>query len=90
MLNKENNIDLTKLDLAIKYIERMAEGKNPVTNQDIIEETIVNDPNVIRCLFFIVDVLKQVQANGGAITSNTKSKKEKFPFETRFRILCSR
>lgn len=82
MLNKENNIDLTKLDIAIKYIERMAEGKNPVTNQDIIEETIVNDPNVIRCLFFIVDVLKQVQANGGAITSNTKSKKEKFPFET--------
>lgn len=82
MLNKETNIDLTKLDIAIKYIERMAEGKNPVTNQDIIEETIVNDPNVIRCLFFIIDVLKQVQANGGVITSNTKSKKEKFPFET--------
>lgn len=77
-----SNIDLTKLDIAIQYIERMAEGKNPVTNQDITEETIVNDPNVIRCLFFILDVLKQVQANGGTITSNTKSKKEEFPFET--------
>ena len=82
MLNKENNIDLTKLDIAIKYIERMAEGKNPVTNQDIIEETIVNDPNVIRCLFFIQDTLQKVQENGGVITSSTRAKKEEFPFET--------
>ena len=76
------NIDQTKLDLAITYIERMAEGKHPVTNQDLVGDTVVNDPNVIRCLFFIQDTLQKVQENGGVITSSTRAKKEEFPFET--------
>ena len=76
------NIDQTKLDLAITYIERMAGGKHPVTNQDLIGDTVVNDPNVIRCLFFIQDTLQKVQENGGVITSSTRAKKEEFPFET--------
>lgn len=74
-------IDQTKLTLAITYIERMAEGKHPVTNQDLIGDTIVDDPNVIRCLFFIQDILQKVQENGGVITSGTRAKKEEFPFE---------
>lgn len=74
-------IDKTKLTLAITYIERMAEGKHPVTNQDLIGDTIVDDPNVIRCLFFIQDILQKVQENGGVITSGTRAKKEEFPFE---------
>lgn len=75
------SIDPNKLELAIAYIERMAEGKHPVTNQEIIEDTIVNNPNVIRCFFFIQDILKKIQDNGGVITSSTKVKKEEFPFE---------
>ena len=80
--NMNRNIDQPKLDLAITYIERMAEGKHPVTNQDLIGDPVVNDPNVIRCLFFIQTILQKVQENGGVITSSTRTKKEEFPFET--------
>lgn len=74
------DIDLKKLEVAIKYIERMADGKNPVNNQAIEADTIVNDPNVIRCFFFVSDILKNVYEREVRAVRK-KVKKEKFPFE---------
>lgn len=74
------NTDLKKLEVAIKYIERMADGKNPVNNQAIDEDTIVNDPNVIRCFFFVADVLKRLYEKE-VKAERKKAKKESFPFE---------
>ena len=53
-------IDLKKLDISIEYIKRMAEGKNPINNEPLEDDSILNNPNVIRCFYFIEDVLKQV------------------------------
>lgn len=80
-------IDLKKLEVAINYVQRIADGHNPVNNMPAQEDSVLNDPNVIRCMFFIKEVLEEVHSNGGLIGNkkvNTKkenSKKEPFPFE---------
>lgn len=45
-------IDLNKLDVAIKYVQRIADGFNPVNNQPAEQDSVLNNPNVIRCMFF--------------------------------------
>ncbi len=75
-------VDLSKLDVAITYVERMAEGNNPVKNLPAEEDSVLNNPNVIRCMYFIRDVLVQVKENGGVIQgSSGRTAKRPFPFE---------
>lgn len=77
-------VDIKKLDIAIAYLQRIADGKNPVNNLPVDEEDVLNDPNVIRCMFFVKEVLEEVKRNGGYIGKEPKVKKEKqeFPIET--------
>lgn len=58
--------DLEKLDKAIIYAERMAEGKAPYSNQ-YVDNEVLSNPNVIRSLFFIKEVLNEVKSNGGIV-----------------------
>lgn len=73
------HIDLKKLEIAIKYIERMADGKNPVNNQVLDKDTVVNNPNIIRCFFFILDILKGVYEKEMKAEKKRESKAQ-FPF----------
>lgn len=43
------SIDIKKLETAIIYLQRIAEGNNPINNMPAYEDTVLNDPNVIRC-----------------------------------------
>lgn len=77
-------IDEEKLETAITYIQRIADGKNPVNNMVVNDDDVLNNPNVIRCMFFVKEVLEAVKRNGCSI--GKKSKKEKielleFPYE---------
>ena len=40
-------IDMQKLEVAMKYIERIADGKNPVNNKPTEEDSVLNNPNVV-------------------------------------------
>lgn len=71
--------DSKKLETSIEYVKRMAEGRNPVNNELLEYDSVLNNPNVIRCLYFIEDVLKEVQKSNGKI--GTKSKRQLFPLE---------
>ena len=62
--------DQAKLEVAIKYVERLADGCNPVNNVPLENGDILNNPNIIRCMYFIKDVLEEVQRNGGMIGGN--------------------
>ena len=79
------SIDLNRLKTAITYAERIADGKNPVTNAPAREEDVINNPNVIRCMFFIRDVLRQVYDNGGRVGGKPpkapKPERKPFPLE---------
>lgn len=67
-------IDLKKLETSIEYLKRMAEGKNPINNEPLEKESVLNNPNVIRCLYFVEDVLRQVYDADGKIQANKKKK----------------
>ena len=73
--------DSIKLDTAIKYVERIADGCNPVNNNPLEDNDVLNNPNIIRCMYFIKDVLEEVQRNDG-IVGGKGMKAETVPFPT--------
>lgn len=73
-------IDLKKLDTAITYVQRIAEGNNPVNNMPVEGDTVLNNPNVIRCMFFVKEVLEEVKRNNGFVGRRVrKNDKQEFP-----------
>lgn len=77
--------DLEKLDKALIYVDRIANGKNPINNLSVDEDYVLNDPNVIRCMFFIKEILSAVKNNGGNVSSRQPKRntpKNKFPIES--------
>ena len=75
-------VDLRKLDIAIKYLQRITEGCNPVNNMPAEEDAVLNNPHVIRCMFFVKEVLEEVRSNNGVVgRKKSKLEGEPFPFE---------
>lgn len=75
-------IDMKKLETAIVYLQRITEGNNPVNNMPAQDDSVLNNPNVIRCMFFVKDVLEEVKRNNGYIGRRArKSDKAEFPIE---------
>ncbi len=77
-------IDKSKLDTAITYIQRIADGMDPVSNHTAEENSVLNNPNVIRCMFFVRDVLQEVRDNNytiGKKAKKSKTLKEPFPLD---------
>ena len=72
--------DLKKLKTSIIYIDRLCQGHHPRYNTVFECENIINNPDVIRCMFFIKEILKNVEENNGYIEKKETSKKEEFPF----------
>ena len=66
--------DTSKLDAAIKYVERIADGCNPVNNIPLEDDAVLNNPNIIRCMYFIKEVLEEVRSNDGVV--NGRKEKE--------------
>lgn len=72
-------VDLTKLETAIKYVERIADGRNPVNNTPLEETDVLNNPNIIRCMYFIKEILEEVRYNDG-IVAGKREKEPSCPF----------
>lgn len=47
------------------YLDKLANGINPLTDEVLPETDIVNQVRISRCLFFVSDVLRQVIEKGG-------------------------
>ena len=73
---------MKKLETAIVYLQRIAEGNNPINNLPADEESVLNNPNVVRCMFFVKEVLEEVKRNNGYIgRKSKKTDKAGFPIE---------
>ena len=76
------SIDMKKLETAIVYLQRIADGNNPINNLPADENSVLNNPNVIRCMFFVKEVLEEVKRNGGYVGKRAKKNdKLDFPLE---------
>lgn len=59
--------ELETMRRAKLYMEKLAQGIDPITNQEIAEDSVLNNIRLARCFFYVSDVLGQVISNGGVI-----------------------
>ena len=64
--------ELETMQRAKMYMDKLAQGIDPVTNQEIPGDSVLNNVRLARCFFYVADVLEQVIANGGIIGSRPK------------------
>ena len=59
--------ELEKTAYAKSFIDKLANGINPLDNQPIEETDIVNNVRISRCLFYVSDILRKVIEAGGVV-----------------------
>ena len=69
--------ELEILQRAKDYIDKMANGIDPITEKEAADTDVINNVRISRCLFYVSDILRQVIENGGV---GTKAKPKKEPF----------
>lgn len=47
------------------YLEKLANGVNPLTNEEVAENDVVNNVRISRCLFYVSGILGQITSTGG-------------------------
>lgn len=72
--------EIEKIEYAKSFIDKLANGINPLDNSIIPDGDIVNNVRLSRCFFFVSDILRQVIDNGGTATSKHSSKTRKQSF----------
>ena len=68
--------ELEKMQRAKMYIDKLANGINPIDDTAAPENDVINNVRLSRCFFYVSDILRQVIENGGtakAIKSAPKS-----------------
>ncbi len=78
--------DNKKLDRTIEVIKSVSEGMNPFTNEPYDENSIMNDPRMIRCLYYVVEVLEKYKAGNIVKYVQRKDLPYNFPPELISRI----
>ena len=69
--------ELEKIAYAKSFIDKLANGINPLDDTVIPDGDVVNNVRLSRCFFYVSDILRQVIDNGGV----TKPKRaSKIPF----------
>ncbi len=82
---------MTELEImqhAKGYLDKLAKGINPLTDQEVPEADVINNVRISRCLLYVSDVLRQVIENGGVIGAPAKRGElapYALPFEARSR-----
>lgn len=69
--------ELEKIAYAKSFIDKLANGINPIDDQPVSENDVVNNVRLKRCFFYVSDILKQVIEHGG-IQEPHKVKKSTF------------
>ena len=47
------------------YLEKMAEGINPLNGNPVAPDDLVRDPHIANCLLYVADIVAAVLENGG-------------------------
>lgn len=69
--------ELETIAHAKSYLEKMANGINPLTGEAVPETDLINQVRISRCLFFVTDILQKVIEQGGV---RPPAKIQKIPF----------
>ena len=72
--------ELEKMIRAETYIRKMADGINPITDENASEQDMVNNVRITRCLYYVSDILRQIIANEGVVEKKQIKTKKKSDF----------
>jgi len=79
--------ELETMERAKMYMEKLANGINPIDGSAVPEGDVVNNVRLSRCFFYVADVLRQVIENGGiAPQKRVRSIPFALPLEERVRF----
>lgn len=67
--------ELETMQRAKMYLDKLAQGIDPITGQELPEDTVLGNVRLCRCFHYVSGVLQQVIDNGGAV-----GKREGTPF----------
>ena len=59
--------EIEKIAYAKSFIDKLANGINPLDDTPIPDDDITNNVRLSRCFFYVSDILRQVYENGGVI-----------------------
>lgn len=57
--------ELEKMKRAKMYIEQLANGIDPISGNELPDDTLLNNVRLSRCFFYTAEILRQVIDNGG-------------------------
>lgn len=80
---QKEKITMTELEKIIytkTFIDKLANGINPLDNSIIPENELINNIRISRCMFYVSDILRKVCENGGIEGKSTKKHRNKYPF----------
>ncbi len=72
--------EVEKMICAKQYIDNLARGIDPTTNETVKEDDVINNVHVTRCLYYVSDVLKIIIDNGGAVVPVKSRSNDKLAF----------
>lgn len=64
--------ELETMQRAKMYIDKLAQGIDPITDRELPNDSALNNVRLARCFFYVSDVLGQVIAYGGVIGGKPK------------------
>lgn len=70
--------ELDKMKRAKMYLDKLADGIDPLTDQELPNDTVLNNVRLARCFFYTSDVLRRVIENGGEVVVHRKPKRADF------------
>lgn len=71
--------ELEKIEYAKSFIDKLANGINPLDDSPIPSSDIANNVRLSRCFFYVSDILRQVIENGGVgVKKQHKPRKKHF------------
>ncbi len=71
--------ELEMLERAKLYMEKLANGINPIDDSEVKDDDCINNVRLSRCFFYVADVLGKVIENGG--TTPVRKKAGTIPFK---------
>ena len=71
--------ELEKIEYAKSFIDKLANGINPLDDTPVPDGDIANNVRLSRCFFFVSEILRQVIENGGtSVARPSKQRKKEF------------
>ena len=72
IFGREKVTELEKIEYAKTFIDKLANGINPLDDTLIPDNDIANNVRLSRCFFYVSDILRQVIENGGTAPQRKK------------------